>query len=129
MRTWLKVVLISLGVFFLLLSAIWFLALSTSGFPAYLIIQFIFLFVLGSVPLVIVIILSRKERPPEVRIDQRIEIKGEDLIGGDRSYEKLKCHNCGAGLETKDVKFTDVGMIVKCPYCDQVYAMEEKPKW
>ncbi|MBN1390382.1 MAG: hypothetical protein JXA22_07060 [Candidatus Thermoplasmatota archaeon] len=129
MRTWLKVVLISFGVFFLILSAIWFLALSTSGFPAFLIIQFIFLFLLGIAPLVIVIVVSKGEKPPDVRIEQKIEIKGEDLVGGDRSLEKLKCHNCGAGLETKDVKFTDMGMIVKCPYCDQVYTMEEKPKW
>jgi len=129
MKTWLKIVLISTGVFFLFLSAVWFLAWASSGFPMFILAEFIFLFILGAVPIAIVVVLSRKEKPPEYHIDQRIEIKADDLVGGDKSYEKLKCQNCGAGLESKDVKFTDMGMIVKCPYCEQVYAVEEKPKW
>lgn len=129
MKTWLKIVLITLGVFFLVLSAIWFLAWASSDFPISILVQFIFLFVLGAVPITIVILIGRKEKPAPVNIHQKIEIKGEDLVGGDKSYEKLECRNCGAGLESKDVRFNDMGMIVKCPYCDQIYAVEEKPKW
>ena len=129
MKTWLKIVLISMGVFFLLLSAIWFLAWASSDFPVIILIEFILLFILGAAPILVVVLLSRKEKPPEYHIDQKIEIKADELVGGDKSYEKLKCQNCGASLGSKDVKFTDMGMIVKCPYCDQVYAVEEKPKW
>ena len=129
MKTWLKIVLMILGVVFLVLSAIWFLAWASSDFPTSILVQFIFLFVLGAVPIAVVIIAGRKEKPAPVNIHQKIEIKSDDLVGGDKSYEKLECRNCGAGLESKDVRFTDMGIIVKCPYCDQVYAVEEKPKW
>jgi hypothetical protein len=129
MKPWLKILLISIGMFFLLLSAIWFLAWSSSDFPTFILVQFVFLFTLGIVPIVVVIVLTKLEKPAQVHIDQKIEISGGDLVGGDKSYERLKCKNCGGGLGSNDVKFTEMGMIVKCPYCDQVYAMEEKPKW
>ena len=129
MKTWLKVVLISIGVFFLVLSAIWFLAWSSSGYPSSILIQFIFMIVMGIIPIAVVVILSRFEKAPQVNIDQRIEIRSDDLVGGDKTYEKLECRNCGASLGSGDVKFTDMGMMVNCPYCDQAYAMEESPKW
>ncbi|MGA1872961.1 MAG: hypothetical protein ACMUHY_04755, partial [Thermoplasmatota archaeon] len=34
-----------------------------------------------------------------------------------------------AGSSLGRLKFTDMGMMVNCPYCDQAYAMEESPKW
>ncbi|MGA1872991.1 MAG: hypothetical protein ACMUHY_04905, partial [Thermoplasmatota archaeon] len=89
MKTWLKVVLISIGVFFLVLSAIWFLAWSSSGYPSSILIQFIFMIVMGIIPIAVVVILSRFEKAPQVNIDQRIEIRSDDLVGGDKTYEKL----------------------------------------
>jgi hypothetical protein len=129
MKTWLKVVLIIIGVTFLVLSAIWFLAWASSDFPAAILVQFIFLFALGAIPITIVIVAGRKEKPAPVNIQQSINIDAKELVGGDVNYEKLECSNCGASLGSKDVKFTDMGVLVKCPYCDQVYTIEEKPKW
>jgi hypothetical protein len=128
MRSWLKVVLITAGVFFIILSLIFFLA-AFSPFSITILIEAIVLFIIGSIPIAIVVIAEMKDKPAPIHITNKIEIDGGDLVGGDRSYEKLECRNCGGSLSSKDVRFTDIGMTVNCPYCDQVYAIEEDPKW
>ncbi len=128
MRNWLKVVLITAGVFFIVLSLIFFLA-AFAPFNLTILIEAIVLFVVGSIPVAVVVIVEMRDRPAPINITNRIEIDADDLVGGDKSYERLKCRNCGGSLTSKDVRFTDIGMIVSCPYCDQVYAIEEEPKW
>jgi hypothetical protein len=128
MRSWLKVVLITAGVFFIILSLIFFLA-AFSPFDLSILVEAIVLFVIGSIPIGIVVIAEMRDKPAPINITNKIEIDAGDLVGGDKSFEKLKCRNCGGSLTSRDVRFTDIGMIVNCPYCDQVYAIEEEPKW
>jgi DNA-directed RNA polymerase subunit RPC12/RpoP len=60
-------------------------------------------------------------------INQTVKIK----MGGSGQFEekKLTCKSCGAPLEDKDLKIIEGGIMVKCPYCGTVYALEEAPKW
>ena len=39
------------------------------------------------------------------------------------------CRQCGAPVEQKDIKVVQGGLMVTCPYCSAVYALEEAPKW
>jgi len=128
MRSWLKVVLITAGVFLIVMSLIFFLG-AFAPFDLTILIEAIVMFVIGSIPIAIVVIAEMREKPAPINITNKIEIDADDLVGGDKTYEKLKCKNCGGSLTSKDVRFTDIGMIVNCPYCDQVYAIEEEPKW
>lgn len=48
---------------------------------------------------------------------------------GKLEQKQLTCRQCGAPLEDKDLRVVQGGVMVKCPYCGSVYAMEEAPKW
>jgi DNA-directed RNA polymerase subunit RPC12/RpoP len=52
-------------------------------------------------------------------------------MGGSGKLEQkqLTCRQCGAPLEDKDLRVVQGGVMVKCPYCGTVYALEEAPKW
>jgi len=52
-------------------------------------------------------------------------------MGGSGKLEQkqLRCRSCGAPLEDKDIQVVQGGVIVKCPYCGSIYALEEAPKW
>ena len=48
---------------------------------------------------------------------------------GQLEQRRLTCRSCGAPLEDKDLKIIQGGIMVTCPYCGTVYALEEAPKW
>ncbi|MDW5562301.1 MAG: hypothetical protein SA339_03670 [Methanomassiliicoccus sp.] len=48
---------------------------------------------------------------------------------GKMEQKQLTCRQCGAPLEDKDLRVVQGGVMVKCPYCGTVYALEEAPKW
>lgn len=48
---------------------------------------------------------------------------------GKLEQKQLTCRQCGAPLEDKDLRVVQGGIMVKCPYCGSVYALEEAPKW
>ena len=48
---------------------------------------------------------------------------------GQLEQKQLTCRSCGAPLTDKDLSVVQGGVIVKCPYCGSVYALEEAPKW
>lgn len=48
---------------------------------------------------------------------------------GKLDQKQLTCRQCGAPLEDKDLRVVQGGVMVKCPYCGTVYALEEAPKW
>jgi DNA-directed RNA polymerase subunit RPC12/RpoP len=60
-------------------------------------------------------------------INQTFNVK----MGGSGQLEQkqLTCRSCGAPLEDKDLKVVQGGIMVKCPYCGSIYALEEAPKW
>lgn len=48
---------------------------------------------------------------------------------GTLEQKQMTCRSCGAPLSDKDLSIVKGGIVVKCPYCGSVYAMEEAPKW
>ena len=60
-------------------------------------------------------------------INQTFNVK----MGGSGQLEqkRLTCRSCGAPLDDKDLKIVQGGVMVACPYCGSVYALEEAPKW
>lgn len=48
---------------------------------------------------------------------------------GAMQQKQLACRSCGAPLEDKNLSVVDGGVVVKCPYCGTVYALQEAPKW
>lgn len=60
-------------------------------------------------------------------VSQTYNVKMEG--SGQLEQKQLRCKNCGAPLSDKDLTVIQGGIMVKCPYCGSVYALEEAPKW
>lgn len=129
MKGWIKVGLISLGIFFLILSAIFFIAGISPDLRPDILLQAVVLLLFGIAPIAVVIYLEKKEASRPMNITQEINIDGKDLVGGKRNAYDMKCIGCGGPLSSSDVRITDMGILVKCPYCSKAYVMEEEPKW
>lgn len=74
-----------------------------------------------------------------VYVVQRIRSKQATLVNqtvnvtmggsGEFKEKKIKCPSCSAPVEDKDLKMIDGGIMVKCPYCGSMSALQEEPKW
>jgi predicted RNA-binding Zn-ribbon protein involved in translation (DUF1610 family) len=75
----------------------------------------------------------------KIRVQKKIEASKPKLINqtfnvqmsgsGQLEQKQMTCRSCGAPLEDKNLSVVSGGVVVKCPYCGSVYAMEEAPKW
>lgn len=129
MRGYLKGILIGAGIFFILLGLIFLLASFTPDFQLSILVIAIVLFLLAAGLIGAVIFVEKRESERPVKIEQKVEIKATDLVGGDTRAQEMKCSGCGAPLGSKDIRVTDLGVLVSCPYCGKAYVMEEAPKW
>ncbi len=129
MRGYLKGILIGMAVFFILFGLIFLIASFSPDFQVSNLIIALVLFGIGGVFIGVVVYAEKKEASRPVHIEQKMEIKASDLVGGDKRTEELKCKNCSGPLSSKDLKITDMGVLVSCPYCGTAYAIEEAPKW
>lgn len=129
MKGWIKVVLLSIGIIFILLSAIFFLAGFSPDLRIDILLQAVVLLLFGVAPIGVVIFLERKEAKRPVNITQEINIDAKDLVGGTRKTRDLKCVGCSGPISSEDIRITDMGVLVKCPYCGKAYVLEEEPKW
>jgi DNA-directed RNA polymerase subunit RPC12/RpoP len=129
MRGWLKALLVGVGIIFLFNSAI-FVVAGLSPPPDYFaLFTGLILFVIGALPIVSVVLVSRSDNKKAKIATQTIRIDGKDLVGGEKDMKDLECMGCSAPLSTGDIKYTDVGIVVNCPYCGKTYTMHEKPLW
>jgi predicted RNA-binding Zn-ribbon protein involved in translation (DUF1610 family) len=48
---------------------------------------------------------------------------------GELQQKEMKCKSCGATLTDENLKVVEGGVIMKCPYCGTISAIEEAPKW
>ncbi len=72
-----------------------------------------------------------------IYVNSRIEAKRpihqefHVTMGGSGEFEdrEIKCKSCGAPLKDEHLTVIKGGIMVKCPYCGSVYALEEEPKW
>ncbi len=124
-----KVLLLTFGIFMLVLSTIFLIASISPDFRLDILLQGLVFLIVGGIPIGIVVYLEKKESSRPMNVTQNINIEGSDLIGGERKVHELKCRGCSGSLSDKDVRITDLGMVVKCPYCGKGYVIEEAPKW
>lgn len=129
MRGYLKGILIGAGVFFVLLGLIFLLASFTPDFQAPILIIAIVLFLIAGGFIGSVVFVEKRETERPVNIKQKVEIRASDLVGGDTRAQEMKCTGCAGPLSSKDIRITDLGVLVSCPYCGKAYVMEEAPKW
>jgi hypothetical protein len=129
MKGWLKVILISIGIFFVLMSLVFFLAGLSPEINAMFLIEGVVILIFGISPIAVVIYLEKKESQRPVNVTQNIEINSNDLVGGERNVKEIRCNSCSAPLSSSDIRITDLGVMVKCPYCGSAYVVEEEPKW
>jgi len=60
-------------------------------------------------------------------INQTFQVKMEG--SGDLKEKELRCKSCGAPLTDKNLKVIQGGVMITCPYCGAIAALEEAPKW
>jgi predicted Zn finger-like uncharacterized protein len=57
------------------------------------------------------------------KIVQKIEVPGKIKV------QEIKCPNCSASLDIRQIKITNGIPTIKCPYCGYVFEVTEEPKW
>jgi len=60
-------------------------------------------------------------------VNQTFQVKMEG--SGELKEKELRCKSCGAPLTDKNLKVIQGGVMMTCPYCGAVSALEEAPKW
>ncbi len=60
-------------------------------------------------------------------VNQTFQVKMEG--SGELKEKELRCKSCGAPLTEKNLKVVQGGVMMTCPYCGAVSALEEAPKW
>ena len=86
-------------------------------------------YIVGGVMLLIAVVLLiiawRLSAGSPTVVQQNIQLGGS----GKFQEKRLTCRQCGAPIEQKDIRVVEGGLMVTCPYCSAVYALEEAPKW
>ena len=121
-------VFVFFGIVFLLLSAIFFIA-AFSPFSLDILVEAIVLLLIALVFFFLYYRSEKIEANRPVEVHQEVNISTSKDLAGEAELHDLKCKHCGATLSADDIKITDAGVIVKCPYCGAVYRLEEEPKW
>jgi hypothetical protein len=106
----------------LLLGAIFMIAAGTQN-----LITGAVLLVIAAMLLLFVYRSQKIEAAKPTLVTQNFNVKMEGT--GQTEQKELKCRSCGAPLSEKDLKVVQGGVIVSCPYCKTVTALEESPKW
>ncbi len=60
-------------------------------------------------------------------VNQTFQVKMEG--SGELKEKELRCKSCGAPLTDKNLTVIEGGVMMTCPYCGAVSALEEAPKW
>jgi DNA-directed RNA polymerase subunit RPC12/RpoP len=60
-------------------------------------------------------------------VNQTFEVKMEGA--GQLNEKQLRCKTCGAPLTDMNLRVVQGGVMLTCPYCGAVQALEEMPKW
>jgi uncharacterized membrane protein len=110
----LKTVLGAIAVVILFFFAIIF-AFATNYWPTGLIASaMLFIVALG-----IVYIVTKKPKT----VIQQVEVSGQMKAVG------LKCPNCSASVDAKQIKIVSGVPYATCPYCGNTFEVAEEPKW
>jgi DNA-directed RNA polymerase subunit RPC12/RpoP len=78
-----------------------------------------FLFVIGVAIIVGIYYTTRKPKT----VIQRLEVSGK------MAAASIKCPNCGASVDVKQIKIVSGVPYATCPYCGTTFEVTEEPKW
>jgi predicted Zn finger-like uncharacterized protein len=77
------------------------------------------LFIIGLSVIVGIYYITRKPKT----VIQRLEVSGQMQAAA------IKCPNCSASIDAKEIKIVSGVPYVKCPYCGTTFEVTEEPKW
>jgi predicted Zn finger-like uncharacterized protein len=77
------------------------------------------LFIIGLAVIVGIYYVTRKPKT----VIQQLEVSGQ------MHAAQIKCPNCGASIDTSEIKIVQGVPYVKCPYCGTTFEVAEEPKW
>jgi predicted RNA-binding Zn-ribbon protein involved in translation (DUF1610 family) len=115
-------VVLFLAIFLILLGAIFIIA---SGMEN-IVVGAVFV-VIAAILLLFVYRSEKIEAAKPTLVNQTFNVQMEG--SGQLNQKQLTCKSCGAPLTDKDLKVVQGGVVVHCPYCGTIYALEEAPKW
>jgi hypothetical protein len=120
MNKLLMAVLVFVAVVFLCAGALWLIGATATA-------DYAVGGVMLAIALVILVIVWRLQAGSPTVVQQTFNVQ----LGGSGQLEekRMTCRSCGAPIEQKDIKVVQGGLMVTCPYCNAVYALEEAPKW
>ena len=67
----------------------------------------------------------RAEARRPMNVTHNVQMSGS----GEFRERAIQCPGCGGNVADKDVKLIDGGLMISCPFCGKVSALEEQPKW
>jgi membrane-bound ClpP family serine protease len=118
----LKYALMAVGIMLLLLGLIYVMA---SAYGIRYAATGIGLMIVGVVLIFLSYRLEKAKMSQPKLVNQNISVD----TSGDVALERFKCRSCGNPLKEKDLNMVDGAVILSCPYCGNVYQLEEEPKW
>ena len=77
------------------------------------------LFIIGVAIIVGIYYTTRKPKT----VIQRLEVSGQ------MKAASIKCPNCGASVDAKQIKIVSGVPYATCPYCGTTFEVIEEPKW
>ena len=83
--------------------------------------------VMVAIALVVLLVAWRLSASSPTVVQQTFNVQMSG--SGKMAQNRMGCRSCGAPLEEKDIRVVQGGLMVTCPYCKAVYALEEAPKW
>ncbi len=101
----------------LLFAVIFALSASVASSPTVRLVTSAFLFLAGFG------ILYYSRRQQSIQITQKLEVPGKMKV------QTLRCPNCSASLDIRQVKVIKGVPSITCSYCDHTFEVTEEPKW
>ena len=80
---------------------------------------------IGFLLFLVTYIMVRAEAKRPTLVTQNIQMAGS----GEFRERAIQCPACGGSVADKDIKLIDGGLMLNCPFCGKVSALEEQPKW
>ncbi|MDO9537029.1 MAG: hypothetical protein Q7J68_01775 [Thermoplasmata archaeon] len=80
---------------------------------------------IGLLLLLITYFLVREEAKRPIKQNINVTLSGS----GEFRQRVIQCPKCGAPVKDENVKMIDGGLLITCPFCENVWTLEEEPKW
>jgi energy-converting hydrogenase Eha subunit C len=80
---------------------------------------------LGMIMFLLTYLIVRAEAKRPVKQDINIQMGGS----GKFLEKSIHCPGCGGSMKEENIKLIEGGLMITCPFCGKLSALEEEPKW